>query len=196
MAGTNPSIGIYQPLFNEAIREYLDPGFITLDWLHNPSPELRELALHHHILQSRLFERHDLTGLLSPKFFSKTGLTSREVKDWIKQNPGHEIYCFDGRPFGPATRYNTVEQVLSAIRGLKMECDAFVAQSDLICLPNWVAKPANKRLIAIFGALVRAFGSAGAGKSYCPFSGLFKATHFWRAKYFAKRHIALQPRSF
>jgi hypothetical protein len=107
---TNPPIGIYQPLFNEAIREYLDPGFITLDWLHNPSPELRELALHHHILQSRLFERHKLTGLVSPKFFSKTGLTSHEVKDWINQNPGHEIYCFDGRPFVPYTSYNSIER--------------------------------------------------------------------------------------
>jgi hypothetical protein len=107
---TNPPIGIYQPLFNEAIREYLGPGFITLDWLHNPSPELRELALHHHILQSRIFERHNLTGIFSPKFFSKTGLTSREVKDWISQNPGHEIYCFNGRPFVPYTCYNSMEQ--------------------------------------------------------------------------------------
>jgi len=110
VAGSSASIGIYQPLFNRAVREYLDPGFIVLDWLHNPSSELRELALHHYILQSRVFERHSLTGLLSPKFFSKTGLTSREVKDWIRHNPGHEIYCFDGRPFVPYTHYNSIER--------------------------------------------------------------------------------------
>lgn len=110
MSGLNSPIGIYQPLFNEAIREYLDPGFITLDWLHNPSPELRELAVHHYILESRIFERHSLTGIVSPKFFSKTGLTSREVKDWINQNPGHEVYCIDGRPFVPYTSYNSIER--------------------------------------------------------------------------------------
>jgi hypothetical protein len=103
-------MGIYQPLFNEAVREYLDPGFITLDWVHNPSPELRELALHDYIIQSRIFERHDLTGIVSPKFFSKTGLASREVKDWINQNPGHDVYCFDGRPFVPYTSYNSMER--------------------------------------------------------------------------------------
>jgi hypothetical protein len=103
-------IGIYQPFFNEAVSQYLDPGFIALDWLQNPDPALRELALHHHILQSRLFERHKLTGLFSPKFFSKTGLTSSDVKDWINQNPGHEIYCFDGRPFVPYTFYNSIER--------------------------------------------------------------------------------------
>jgi hypothetical protein len=110
VAGLSASIGIYQPLFTKAVREYLDPGFTVLDWLHNPSPELRELALHHHIWQSRLFERRHLTGLLSPKFFSKTGLTSRDVKHWIKQNPGHDIYCFDGRPFVPYTHYNSIER--------------------------------------------------------------------------------------
>lgn len=103
-------IGFYQPFFNEAVREYLDPGFIALDWTHNPRPELRELVLHAHILESRLFERHELTGLLSPKFFSKTGLTSREVKDWINDNPGHEIYCFEGRPFVPYTAFNSLER--------------------------------------------------------------------------------------
>ncbi|THD65569.1 MAG: hypothetical protein E7813_14340 [Bradyrhizobium sp.] len=110
MSELNVSIGIYQPLFGRAVREYLDPGFMVLDWLGNPAPELRELALHHHILQSRLFERHDLTGLFSPKFFSKTGLTSCEVKDWVKQNPGHDVYCFDGRPFVPYTHYNSIER--------------------------------------------------------------------------------------
>ena len=110
MPGLRTPIGIYQPLFNEALGEYLDPGFIALDWLHNPSPELRELALHRHILQSRLFERHDVTGVFSPKFFSKTCLASREVKDWINQNPGHEVYCIDGRPFVPYTSYNSIER--------------------------------------------------------------------------------------
>jgi hypothetical protein len=108
--GSDSPIGIYQPLFNETIREYLDPGFNTLDWLHNPSPELREIVLHHHIIESRVFERHRLTGIVSPKFFSKTGLTSREVKDWIHQHPGHEVYCIDGRPFVPYTSYNSVER--------------------------------------------------------------------------------------
>jgi len=103
-------IGLYQTVFTEAVREYLDPGFIALDWLNNPRPELREIALHHHILHERLFERHRLTGLVSPKFFAKTGLTSSDVERWINENPGHEIYCFDGRPFVPYTNFNGIER--------------------------------------------------------------------------------------
>jgi hypothetical protein len=111
---SRPSVGIYQPLYHESIRPYLDPGFITLDWRHNPAPALREFVLHEHICNFRLFEKHDLTGLLSPKFFSKTGLTSWELMDWIAENPGHEIYCIDGRPFVPYAFYNSIER---AVRG-------------------------------------------------------------------------------
>ena len=109
---SKPSIGIYQPLFHEDLRPYLDPGFIMLDWRHNPAPFLREFVLHEHICESRLFDRHDLTGLFSPKFFSKTGLNSRQVMDWIGENPGHELYCIDGRPFAPYTFYNNMERAV------------------------------------------------------------------------------------
>lgn len=107
---SDAGIGIYQAAFSEAVREYIDPGFITLDWLHNPSPELRELALHKHILDSRLYERHRLTGLFSPKFFSKTNLTSAQVRRWIARNPGHEVYGFNGRSFVPYVAYNSIER--------------------------------------------------------------------------------------
>jgi hypothetical protein len=197
VALNTPAIGIYQPFFNEAVRQYLDPGFIALDWLQNPDPPLRELALHRHILQSRLFERHELTGLFSPKFFSKTGLTSSDVKDWINQNPGHEVYCFDGRPYVSYAFYKAWSEVLVAIRPiLKAGCGMFVPRSDLIFPLNWDVKPPNKRSIAIFGAPARASGSAGEGKSFSLFFSYRKAIRFWRARCFAKHRIALLPRSF
>jgi len=104
------SCGIYQPVFMQSLRPYLDPGFLELDWQHNPTPALRELALHEHIYNSGVYFDHDLTGLLSPKFFSKTALTSSEVKEWIARNPGHELYCITGRPFVPYIAYNGIER--------------------------------------------------------------------------------------
>ena len=71
-----PSIGIYQPFFKPALLERLDRGFIALDWLSNPAPALRELAIHRHIAAEKIYSRHQLTGLLSAKFFSKTKLKS------------------------------------------------------------------------------------------------------------------------
>jgi hypothetical protein len=102
------SIGIYQPFYKPSLVERLDPGFIPLDWLSNPAPALRELALHHHIATSRLFARHALTGLLSPKFFSKTRLRARQVYDWIAENKGHDIYLINGGAHVPYVHYNGV----------------------------------------------------------------------------------------
>ena len=104
------SIGIYQPYFKASIIERLDPGFIALDWLSNPTPALRELALHRYIATRNIPSRHQLTGLLSPKFFSKTGLRSQQVYAWIADNPGHEVYLINGGPYGPYTTYNSVER--------------------------------------------------------------------------------------
>jgi hypothetical protein len=104
------SVGIYQPFYKPALIERLDPGFIALDWLSNPTPALRELALHRHIAINRIYGRHQLTGLFSPKFFSKTGLRSQEVYDWISGNPGHDIYLINGLPYIPYASYNLIER--------------------------------------------------------------------------------------
>lgn len=108
MTVRSPSIAFYQPVYRAGVRAFLDPGFVALDWLHNPTPELRELALHLHIAQTGLFNNHDLTGLLSPKFYSKTGLTSHDVMSWIAANPGYEVYCIAGRPFMPYTGFDNI----------------------------------------------------------------------------------------
>jgi hypothetical protein len=104
------SIGIYQPFYKSGLRERLDPGFIPLDWMANPAPRLRELALHHHIASEALYRKHQLTGVLSPKFYSKTGLSSEAVYKWITLNQGYDIYLINGAPFVPYANYNTIER--------------------------------------------------------------------------------------
>ena len=70
-------VGIYQPFYKPALIERLDSGFIPLDWLSNPAPAQRELALHHHVATRKIYSSHGLTGLLSPKFVAKTRLSSQ-----------------------------------------------------------------------------------------------------------------------
>jgi hypothetical protein len=105
-----PPIGIYQPFFKPELIERLDPGFIALNWLSNPTPTLRELALHRYIADNKIYTKHQLTGLLSAKFFSKTKLDSRQVHDWISGNPGFDVYLFNGLPHIPYAGYNNVER--------------------------------------------------------------------------------------
>ena len=104
------SIGIYQPFYKPALIERLDPGFIALDWLSNPAPALRELALHHYLAVQNVYSKHELTGILSAKFFSKTNLSSQQVYDWIADNPGHDIYLINGGPYIPYANYNGIER--------------------------------------------------------------------------------------
>ena len=40
-------ICIYRNYSHPDLIGYLDPGFIPLDWTHNPYPQIREVAIHH-----------------------------------------------------------------------------------------------------------------------------------------------------
>jgi hypothetical protein len=103
-------IGIYQPFFKPALIERLDAGFTPLNWLSNPAPGLRELALHRYIASHEIYLKHELTGLVSPKFFSKTKLDAKSVHQWIADNPGRDVYLVNGAPFVPYANYNAIER--------------------------------------------------------------------------------------
>jgi len=104
------AVGIYQPFYKPALIERLDRGFIPLNWLSNPAPAQRELALHHHVATRKIYSQHRLTGVLSPKFFAKTGLSSQQVYGWIADNPGHDIYLISGEAWFPYANYNAIER--------------------------------------------------------------------------------------
>jgi len=110
-----PSVGIYQPFFKRTLVERLDDGFIALDWMENPAPALRELALHRYIAREGKHRKHALTGLFSPKFFAKTNLSSHQVLVWIAANPGYDLYLIGGAPFMPYENYNGIERNKSNI---------------------------------------------------------------------------------
>jgi hypothetical protein len=105
-----PSIGIYQPFYKPELVERLDDGFTALNWLSNPAPALREFALHRYIAQQKIYKRHQLSGVLSPKFFSKTGLLSSQIYSWLEDNPGRDLYLVNGMPFLPYQHFNGVER--------------------------------------------------------------------------------------
>lgn len=63
-----PSVGIYQPFYKPTLVERLDGRFIPLDWLASPAPALRELALHRHIAERKLFTP-ELRGLAPRRSF-------------------------------------------------------------------------------------------------------------------------------
>src|SRR5438552_1426383 len=142
------AIGIYQPVYKPALAERLDRGFIAFDWLSNPAPAFRELALHQHFADRKIHSRHRLTGLLSAKFFSKTKLRSRQVYDWIAENPGYELYLINGLPYIPYANYNIIE------RGQLQHQPAFEVRMRALCreiglkIPEEFPRQTNANLCA------------------------------------------------
>lgn len=103
-------VGIYQVVLSDKVLPYLDPGFRPFDWRANPAPELREIAIHAHAARTGLFRGHHLTGVLSAKFHAKTRLVSAQVRDWIADHPGRDIYLISGHPHSPYFAFDSFER--------------------------------------------------------------------------------------
>lgn len=101
---------IYQVVLSDAVVPYLDPGFQPLDWRANPEPGLREIAIHAHVAREGLYRGRGLTGVLSAKFHAKTRLVSGDVRSWIADHPGHDIYLISGHPHSPYFAFDSFER--------------------------------------------------------------------------------------
>lgn len=85
-------IRIHQIFYDDAQRSALDPAFIPYDNRANPRPEWREYYVFRTAWQTGLCRNGDVTGFLSWKFGSKTGLRGTDLLRFIERNPGHDVY--------------------------------------------------------------------------------------------------------
>jgi hypothetical protein len=76
----------------------------------NREPELREWQAIEHIYRERLFEAAHHTGLLSPMFPAKTGVSFAETVAFVEDNPGHDVYFIDHGAQFRYYNYNLLEQ--------------------------------------------------------------------------------------
>ena len=104
------STSIFQIYFKEELKEHLDPDFVPMDNTDNPNPELREWDKwnreHDNIKKQGL----DYWGFVSWKFQEKTGLSGRQVLDFIEANPGRDVYLFNPCILNEAVFANSWEQ--------------------------------------------------------------------------------------
>jgi len=104
------STSIFQIYFKEELKEHLDPDFVPMDNTDNPHPELREWDKwnreHDNIKKQGL----DYWGFVSWKFQEKTGLSGRQVLDFIEANPGRDVYLFNPCILNEAVFANSWEQ--------------------------------------------------------------------------------------
>jgi hypothetical protein len=100
-------ISIHQSYYEIQQKIVLDPLFIPYNNIINPTPQLREHPLH-----VKLYDMHKNNskchwGLVSWKWREKIGASGGFFLDWIKTNPGYDLYFIDPNMIEAAVYKNT-----------------------------------------------------------------------------------------
>ncbi|ABD89715.1 hypothetical protein [Rhodopseudomonas palustris] len=85
-------IAIYEPLYRPG-QTLVEPAFKPLLITDNNRPEWREFAILVDMYRRGLHRQHRFTGLFSPKFGLKTGLSGAQFIDFVNANADAEV-CF------------------------------------------------------------------------------------------------------
>ena len=93
---------LYQICYSEETAANIPEGFLFLNNLANPRPDWREYWPIREFILSNKLDDDTYYGFFSPKFCSKTGLTSKDVIDFVSQGDGfYDVYTFS--PFWDLT---------------------------------------------------------------------------------------------
>jgi len=83
---------IYQAYYRDTQTENLDPDFLPYNNTANPHPKWGEYWFFLNHYRNSAHTQADYSGIVSWRFSQKTGITGREFIDFIKHNPGHDVY--------------------------------------------------------------------------------------------------------
>jgi len=102
---------IYQAYYDAAQKEQLDNEFTPLDNTANPTPELVEYAINLKTQEMALAQGLDMWGTFSWRWKEKIRLLSaQDVVTRIENNPGYDVYFFNGYYDQTVLAYNVWEQ--------------------------------------------------------------------------------------
>jgi hypothetical protein len=106
----NSPFGIHTICYAPGMAASVDPAFRPFDVSANPEVNRRETA---HMLNFWRQGRHRdfaVSGLLSPKFSEKTGLSGSAFIDFIRANPGYDVWFINPFPQYFYISFNIWEQ--------------------------------------------------------------------------------------
>lgn len=124
---------IYQIQYGDNVIGKFDSEFICYDCREFPESEKREIAHMQRFFHQGIWRRSDVShfGLVSPKFNIKTGLTGFDFKNWIKLNPGYDVYFINPFPQLQYFHFNVWEQGEYWHPGLKELADLLFESANL-----------------------------------------------------------------
>jgi len=91
-------LGSYELIYEPNQKPNLSEGFLPFDSSDVNRPELREITGFRKFAETGIWKDHELSGLFSPKFLQKSGITADSFRDFISSNPGYDVYLFHPFP--------------------------------------------------------------------------------------------------
>ncbi len=85
---------IFQIFHDEKTKSESDSDFILLDSTDNPRADWGDYSAIRNFFAANALNDGELYGFLSADFLEKTGLSARQVHEFIRANPGHDAYTF------------------------------------------------------------------------------------------------------
>jgi hypothetical protein len=91
-------IGLHTICYAPGMVDAADPDFLPFDVSADPQEDRRETAHMLTFWQQGRHRDHRVSGLLSPKFTSKTGISGAIFTDFIAGNPGYDVWFLNPYP--------------------------------------------------------------------------------------------------
>lgn len=125
------NLKIMQIYFQNSQRPFLDSDFIPADNTENINPDWREYHLmRKHYLEAGI-SSDELVGFMSWKFGSKTLINGKIFKDWIRDNPGYDVYFINPFPHEAYLFRNMWEQGEICHPGITKLTESIFKKSNL-----------------------------------------------------------------
>jgi hypothetical protein len=106
LASVKSDVLIFQNVYDDCVISQLDPSFLPVEGRRNARTETREIGLFLRMFHRGLYRCAPLTGILSPSFNEKAKITGNQLLDFIRQNPGYNVYIINPFPQNAYFSYN------------------------------------------------------------------------------------------
>jgi hypothetical protein len=103
-------IGIHAICYAPGTADSLGPAFLPFDVTDDPQPDRRETAHMLRFWREGLHRQFGISGLLSPRFTTRTQLPIRDVISFISETPGFDVWTINPFPMYYYLSYNIWEQ--------------------------------------------------------------------------------------
>ena len=130
------NIVVNQIYFNSDQASRLEPEFVPYNNSRPRRNGLFEFLPMYEYYRSGKLTSEDLVGFVSYKFSSKSGINGKTFFDFIRQNPGYDVYFVNPFPHLPYLSYNVWDHGEFWHPGIKDLATIVFDRIDFQCLPN------------------------------------------------------------